>query len=64
MPGPGCKSPEQEYILPGHARKFKPNSGNELKVKTEEKTKKNSGYSLLGPALKSAQRRICFNFLP
>ena len=26
--------------------------------------KKNSGYSLLGPAFKSAQRRICLNFLP
>ena len=25
---------------------------------------KNSGYSLLGPALKSTQRRICLNFLP
>ena len=26
--------------------------------------KKNSGYSLLGPTLKSAQRRICLNLLP
>ena len=24
----------------------------------------NSGYSLLGPAWKSVQRRICFNYLP
>ena len=26
--------------------------------------KKNNEYSLLGPALKSAQRRICLNFQP
>ena len=26
--------------------------------------KKDSGYSLLVPSLKSAQRRICLNFLP
>ena len=29
-----------------------------------KKNKKNIRYSLLGPAWKSAQRRICFNYLP
>ena len=33
-------------------------------VTEEKRNKKNSGYSLLGPALESTQRRICLNFLP
>ena len=36
----------------------------QLVTVTHHKYKKNSGHSLLDPALKSAQKRICLNFLP